>query len=102
MEVHIEQLQTRVEVGRLPVIEADPLQSGADTNGFCKIIVEDNGIGLDEKYAERIFGVFQRLHGRDDYEGTGIGLSIYRKIAERHNGNISVKSPPEKGATFIV
>ena len=51
--------------------------------------MEDNGIGFDEKYAERIFGTFQRLHGRSEYEGTGIGLSIARKIAWRHDGDIT-------------
>ena len=64
------------------------------------ISVEDNGIGFDEKYAERIFGTFQRLHGRSEYEGTGIGLSIARKIAWRHNGDISATGTPGQGATF--
>lgn len=68
----------------------------------CQITVEDNGIGFDEEYADRIFGVFQRLHGRKEYEGSGIGLSVCRKIAERHGGSIIAKSAPGKGATFIV
>jgi len=67
-----------------------------------QITVEDNGIGFDEKYLDRIFGVFQRLHGRNEYEGTGIGLSICRKIVERHNGNITAKSTPGEGSSFIV
>jgi len=67
-----------------------------------QIIVEDNGIGFDEKYLEKIFGVFQRLHGRKEYEGTGIGLSICRKIAERHGGSVTAESSPGKGASFIV
>ena len=71
-------------------------------NGRCQIRVEDNGIGFDEKYQDRIFEIFQRLHGRNQYEGTGVGLSICRKIAERHGGNISVTSTPGSGATFIV
>jgi PAS domain S-box-containing protein len=67
-----------------------------------QIIVEDNGIGFDEKNAERIFGVFQRLHSRSEYEGTGIGLSVCRKIVERHGGTIEAKSTPGQGARFIV
>jgi signal transduction histidine kinase len=71
-------------------------------DGRCRIIVEDNGIGFDEKYLDRIFTIFQRLHGRNEYEGTGIGLAVCRKIAERHGGDITAKSAPGHGATFIV
>jgi len=69
---------------------------------FCQIIVEDNGIGFDEKYLDRIFNVFQRLHSRSEYEGTGMGLAICRKIAERHYGSITARSTLGQGATFIV
>lgn len=69
---------------------------------FCKIIVEDNGIGFEEKYLDRIFTVFQRLHGRGEYEGSGVGLAVCRKIVERHNGEITAESEPQKGAKFIV
>jgi PAS domain S-box-containing protein len=68
----------------------------------CCITVQDNGIGFDEKYRERIFQVFERLHGRGEYEGTGMGLAICRKIAERHGGRINAASTPGQGATFIV
>lgn len=68
----------------------------------CKIVVQDNGIGFEEKYLHKIFTVFQRLHGRGDYEGSGIGLSVCRKIVERHNGEITAQSQPEKGSTFLV
>lgn len=69
---------------------------------LCQITVKDNGIGFDEKYTDRIFTVFQRLHGRNEYEGTGVGLAICRKIAERHNGTITAKSALGEGATFII
>jgi signal transduction histidine kinase len=68
----------------------------------CQVIVEDNGIGFDEKYLDRIFTIFQRLHGKGEYEGTGIGLAVVRKIVERHNGTIAARSTPGNGATFIV
>lgn len=69
---------------------------------FCRIFVEDNGIGFDEKYLDRIFQVFQRLHGRNVYEGAGVGLTICRRIVERHGGDITAKSAPGQGATFII
>ncbi|MBP3955989.1 PAS domain S-box protein [Gemmata sp. G18] len=67
-----------------------------------RLSVRDNGIGFDEKYRDRIFEVFQRLHGRDEYEGTGVGLAICRKIAERHGGTITAHSREGDGATFVV
>jgi PAS domain S-box-containing protein len=66
-----------------------------------QISVADNGIGFDEKYLDRIFTVFQRLHGRNAYEGTGVGLAVCRRIVERHNGSITARSKPGHGATFI-
>lgn len=68
----------------------------------CEIRVSDNGIGFDEKYLDRIFIIFQRLHGRHEYEGTGIGLAVCRKIIDRHSGHISAQSNPGEGATFIL
>ena len=69
---------------------------------LCQIVVEDNGIGFDEKYFDRIFTIFQRLHGRTEYAGSGVGLAVCRKIAERHGGSITAKSIPGQGATFMI
>jgi signal transduction histidine kinase len=80
----------------------------AETNGkpiehrFCRIYVQDNGIGFDQKYSEEIFGMFKRLHLNSEYEGTGIGLALCKKIVEEHNGYISAKSKLNEGSTFII
>ncbi|HIJ89498.1 MAG: PAS domain S-box protein [Desulfobulbaceae bacterium] len=119
----------QVEVGSLPRICGDRLQmrqlfqnllsnslkyqapdevpkvivSGTETvDGWCEIMVSDNGIGFDEKYLERIFVPFQRLHARDEYEGTGMGLAICEKIVKRHGGAITARSSVGQGATFII
>jgi len=132
LEVRIQNSGGRVEFKDLPTVSADPIQMrqllqnlianalkfhkedqppvvkvSADTidngdRGICRVTVEDNGIGFDEKYAERIFGVFERLHGRQEYEGSGIGLSVCRRIVDRHGGSITAKSSPGEGATFTI
>jgi signal transduction histidine kinase len=69
---------------------------------FCHIKIEDNGIGFDQKYSEKIFELFQSLHPREKYDGTGIGLSIVKKIVENHNGKITATSEMGKGARFDI
>ena len=130
LETLLEQSGGRVDIDPLPVIEADPIQmrqllqnlignalkfhkpdvpplvkvrsEPTEPQGTCRIYVEDNGIGFDEKYLDRIFNVFQRLHGHGTYQGTGIGLAVCRKIAERHGGSITAHSQPQCGSMFIV
>lgn len=132
LEARIAQSGGQVEVEALPAIDADPLQmhqllqnlianalkfqrpgvppqvrvSGGlrdtDRGPVCELRVADNGIGFDEVYLDRIFEVFQRLHGRQEYEGTGMGLAICRRIVERHGGTITARSIPDQGATFVV
>lgn len=128
LEVRIEQTGGQVSLGKLPTINADPSQMRqlfqnlianalkfhrtdispvvdvtAKVQGqACVISVRDNGIGFDEKYLDRIFTIFQRLHGRQEYEGTGVGLAVCRKIVERHGGEITAKSSPNGGAEFLI
>jgi signal transduction histidine kinase len=91
----------KISSDSLPMPAADATEPTAPPP-WCQLVVEDNGIGFDEKYLDRIFAPFQRLHGRSEYEGTGIGLAICRKIAERHGGCITAHSTPGQGATFVV
>jgi PAS domain S-box-containing protein len=129
LEVRAHETGGHIEIGSLPVIDADPMQmrqllqnlagnslkfhrpgtppvvtidGTLDGDQWCHIRVTDNGIGFDEKYADRVFTMFERLHGRGQYEGTGIGLAICRRIAERHGGNIIAHSVPGQGTTFEV
>lgn len=128
LEVRLEQAAGRVEIAPLPTVDADPTQMrqllqnlignalkfrraevppvvavwGERNNGHLQLNIADNGIGFEEKHADRIFQVFQRLHGRGEYEGSGIGLAVCRKIAERHGGSITARSTPGVGSTFII
>ena len=90
--------------GAPPVITISAHGGVANEHGApaFQLLIADNGIGFDEKYLDRIFTPFQRLHGRERYEGTGMGLAICRRIAERHSGSITAKSTPGLGSTFII
>ena len=72
----------------------------AEDYEWIKITIKDNGIGFEQSFAEKIFAPFQRLHGRSEYKGTGIGLAVCRRIVERHNGTIYATSTEGAGASF--
>jgi signal transduction histidine kinase len=92
---------SRVEV-RAERIAGPPPAPGAAPEDWLRLTVSDNGIGFDPVHRDRIFAPFQRLHGRAEYAGTGIGLAIVRKIAERHGGRVSAEGRPDAGASFTV
>lgn len=129
MESTIAKSRAQIIVGDLPTVAADEIQmrqlftyltsnavkfhkkgvppeisiaSHDLGNGYWEILVNDNGIGIDEKHCDRIFKPFERLHGRNEREGIGMGLALCQKIVTRHGGTISVKSKPDNGATFII
>ncbi|TWI58675.1 hypothetical protein IQ22_00383 [Pseudomonas duriflava] len=129
MEATIEQTGARIECHELPTVMGDPTQlrqviqnlisnalkfqvigtapvvkiySEQTTGDTWKLCIADNGIGFDEKYLDRIFNPFQRLHSRESYAGTGIGLAIVKKIVERHHAFITAKSSPGEGSTFRI
>jgi two-component system CheB/CheR fusion protein len=85
------------------IVDAARFDANPDPDGgYCRITISDNGIGFENQYAEKIFTIFQRLHPREKFEGTGIGLAITRKIIERHNGIIRAESREGEGATFVM
>ena len=128
LETRITDTAAQVQVGELPTVSADPTHmrqlfqnlvgnaikfhrpdvkpvvtvNSKQKDGGYEITVSDNGIGFDEKYLDRIFAVFQRLHERSNYEGTGIGLAVCRKIVERYDGTITARSTKNEGSTFII
>jgi light-regulated signal transduction histidine kinase (bacteriophytochrome) len=128
LDHRIESQRARVTVDALPKIEADSVQmhqlfqnllgnsfkfqkdgqvpevrvSAQNSGSQVVVTVRDNGIGFEPQFAEKIFTVFQRLHGRGDYEGSGIGLAICRKIVERHGGHIEARSEPNRWAEFMI
>ena len=85
------------------IVDSCAIDAKEDSEGdYCRITINDNGIGFDNQYAEKIFTIFQRLHPRDRYDGTGIGLAITKKIIEKHNGIIMASSKENEGATFVL
>ena len=100
LKFHQEEAPPVVEV--IGHLEQRPAQNAEARQTVCRLEVRDNGIGFDEKYLDRIFTPFQRLHGRGAYAGTGMGLAICRRIVERHHGVITARSVPGEGTTFIV
>ena len=82
--------------------EDDKKLSKGSFNEYHKIVISDNGIGFEQEYADKIFSLFSRLHNKDEYSGTGIGLSICRKITDNHRGFIFAKGKPNEGATFVI
>ena len=131
LEISIEQSNAKVNIVDLPVIEANKFQmfhlfqnlisnalkyhreeeppsltiSGktvASQIGYCRINITDNGIGFEEKYLDRIFKPFQRLHTSTQFEGTGMGLAICKKIIDKHNGTITAEGELPSGTTFII
>ncbi|WP_266367381.1 PAS domain-containing protein [Tellurirhabdus rosea] len=95
---------SRISISSRRVLRRDlpPVLLATERTHYHEISIEDNGVGFDEKYTERIFQVFQRLHGKSQFPGTGIGLAICRKVVENHHGTITAASKPGEGATFRV
>ena len=128
LELRIQETKGQVDAKKLPTINADQSQmrllfqnlianalkfhrkeeppriaiQSRSFDGLTEITVQDNGIGFEEKYLDRIFKPFQRLHGISEYEGSGMGLAICQKIMLRHGGRITAKSVPGEGSTFII
>ena len=128
LDYTLDEAHAQITRSPLPTLEAEPMQmrqllhnlignaakfrrkdeplrlhiSAEQADGTVELLVRDNGIGFDTKYVDRIFSPFQRLHGRDAYAGTGMGLAICRRIAQRHGGDIDAQSVPGEGTTFSV
>jgi light-regulated signal transduction histidine kinase (bacteriophytochrome) len=90
-----------IQVRKIAPYEAPAIGQLNPKENYFEFIISDNGIGFEAEYAERIFTIFQRLHGRAEYAGTGLGLAICRKIVEAHHGFIEAQGKPGEGANFI-
>lgn len=90
-----------IKAGKMTASELSKFIGHVNGDNYYKITVSDNGIGFDEKYSQEVFKVFKRLHNYQEYEGTGVGLSICKKIVETHGGFITAESSVDEGATFI-
>ncbi|MFZ6051647.1 PAS domain-containing protein [Halocola ammonii] len=77
-------------------------QFSADSEKYHEIVIKDNGIGFEQEYVDKIFTIFQRLHGKSEFKGTGIGLAVCKKIVENHSGVLTARSKPEEGAEFYI
>ena len=94
---------SKKDVPPVIAVTSDPIvENGNGSQKYYRIMVKDNGLGFDQKYAEEVFGMFKRLHHETKMEGTGIGLALCKKIAEHHKGFISALSKPDEGSTFIL
>jgi signal transduction histidine kinase len=101
MKFRKEDVPPHVEISAR-IEEQDGIEARIGNGEICELTVSDNGVGFDQKYADRIFGVFERLHRRGEYAGTGMGLAICRKIVDRHGGTIQAQSEPGEGTTFTI
>lgn len=95
-------IQPIVKISSDTNFQEEPNPNNGSGNNYSRIVIEDNGIGFEQKYAKQIFDMFRRLNGKSEFEGTGIGLALCKRIVEKHHGFLSAKSKVGEGATFII